>query len=70
MHLPACREFGPVFSWKLGSQTITSLLDYDTIRSLLAADGLVVRGWMPEAMYAMLGETSRRNMESHRWAVV
>jgi hypothetical protein len=62
------REFGSVFSWKLGSQTIVSLLEYDTIRSLLAADGRVLRGWMPAAMYAMLGENARRNMENPRWA--
>jgi hypothetical protein len=58
-----------VFSWKLGSQTVISLLDHDSIRSLLAADGRVVRGWMPEAMYAMLGENARCSMESPRWAV-
>lgn len=59
-----CREFGSVFSWQLGNQQVTSILDYETIRSMLQLDGKVVSGWSPPSVYAMLGENTRRNMEN------
>jgi hypothetical protein len=31
----ACREFGPVFSWMLGPTKMTTVVDYDAIKSLL-----------------------------------
>lgn len=39
--LHPCREFGPVFSWQMGPLKMITLLDYDAIRSLLAADNKV-----------------------------
>jgi hypothetical protein len=35
-HTPACpREFGPIFSWQLGNRRVVTLVDYDTVSSLL-----------------------------------
>jgi hypothetical protein len=36
-----CREFGPLFSWQMGPLKMVTLLDYEAIRSLLAADNKV-----------------------------
>jgi hypothetical protein len=30
-----CREFGPVFSWMMGPTKMTTVVDYEAIRSLL-----------------------------------
>lgn len=32
---PLPREFGRVFSWKLGPERMVAVMDYDTIKSLL-----------------------------------
>jgi hypothetical protein len=39
-----CREFGPVFSWMLGPTQMTTVLDYDAIKSLLQLGDSKVRG--------------------------
>jgi hypothetical protein len=36
-----CSEFGPVFSWKLGNDTVTEVVDFDSVKALMAQDGKV-----------------------------
>ncbi|WIA15434.1 hypothetical protein OEZ85_002083 [Tetradesmus obliquus] len=58
------REFGPVFSWMLGPTQMTTVVDYEAIKSLLQlGDSKVIVGWNPEAFYAMLGERTRKSLE-------
>ncbi|KAF8071285.1 cyp26b1 [Scenedesmus sp. PABB004] len=58
------RRFGPVFNFKLGQQTLTAVMDYDATKSLLqSGDSKVMAGWNPPALYAMLGEGARANLE-------
>jgi hypothetical protein len=38
-----CREFGPVFSWMLGPTKMTTVVDYDAIKSLLQQGDSKVR---------------------------
>ena len=35
------REFGPVFSWQMGPTQLTTILDYEAVKSLLMADNKV-----------------------------
>ncbi|KAF6266422.1 cytochrome P450 [Scenedesmus sp. NREL 46B-D3] len=58
------REYGPVFSWMLGPTKMTTVVDYDAVKSLLQlGDSKVIVGWNPEAFYAMLGERTRKSLE-------
>lgn len=59
------KEFGPVFTWKLGPEKVVAIMDYEIIRTLLKlGESKTVVGWNPEAMYAMLGESARRSLEN------
>lgn len=58
------KKFGPVFTFKLGSYEMTTVVDYEAVRSLLQlGDSKVMTGWNPPALYAMLGEGTKRNLE-------
>ncbi|KAF6251708.1 cytochrome P450 [Scenedesmus sp. NREL 46B-D3] len=58
------RKYGPVFKFKLTTYEMTTVVDYEAVRSLLQlGDSKVMTGWNPPALYAMLGEDARRNLE-------
>ncbi|KAF6266277.1 cytochrome P450 [Scenedesmus sp. NREL 46B-D3] len=62
--LERLRLFGPVFTWKLATETVVAVLEYNTIKSLLQHDGKVMAFWSPPGLQALGSEASNKAMAS------
>lgn len=58
------QEFGPVWEWSMGRNRVVDVIDFDTIRGLMALDGKVLANERSESFRAMLGDSTAEAMEN------